>query len=45
MPDHQPVWTEVGVKELGLPTMNIEIEVEAYDPEGAAVVAKEKASA
>ncbi|KAI1861136.1 hypothetical protein JX265_009755 [Neoarthrinium moseri] len=36
MPDHHPVWTEIGVKELGLPAMHIEIEVEAYDPEGAA---------
>jgi enamine deaminase RidA (YjgF/YER057c/UK114 family) len=36
MPDHQPAWTEIAVKELGLPEMHIEIEVEAYDPEGAA---------
>ncbi|KAF3054767.1 hypothetical protein CFAM422_013252 [Trichoderma lentiforme] len=35
MPGHHPTWTELGVKELGLPTMHIEIEVEAYDPEGA----------
>ncbi|RYP22106.1 hypothetical protein DL765_001865 [Monosporascus sp. GIB2] len=36
MPNHSPVWTEVCVKEFGMPTMHIEIEVEAYDPEGAA---------
>ncbi|EMR68125.1 putative l-psp endoribonuclease family protein [Eutypa lata UCREL1] len=39
MPGHQPTWTEVGVKELGLDTMHFEIEVEALDPEGAAVAA------
>ncbi|RYP13054.1 hypothetical protein DL767_010927 [Monosporascus sp. MG133] len=37
MPDHQPAWTEVGVARLGLDTMHVEIEVEALDPEGAAV--------
>lgn len=31
-PNHKPIWTELGVKELGLPTMNFEIDVEAYDP-------------
>ncbi|KAK5997634.1 hypothetical protein PT974_02998 [Cladobotryum mycophilum] len=36
MPDHNATWTELGVKELGSPQMHIEIEVEAYDPEGAA---------
>ncbi|KAI1800398.1 YjgF-like protein [Daldinia bambusicola] len=40
MPDHQPVWTEVGVKALGLDTMHIEIEVQAYDAEGAAEARK-----
>ncbi|KAI5867874.1 YjgF-like protein [Durotheca rogersii] len=40
MPDHQPVWTEIGVKELGMPTMHIEIEVEAFDPQGAAEATK-----
>jgi enamine deaminase RidA (YjgF/YER057c/UK114 family) len=39
MPDHKPIWNEVGLKELGLPTMHIEIEVEAYDPEGAKAMA------
>lgn len=29
---HAPVWTCVGVTGLGEATMNIEIEVEAYDP-------------
>ncbi|KAI9151523.1 hypothetical protein HJFPF1_08727 [Paramyrothecium foliicola] len=35
MPDHAPIWTEIGVKKLGAPTMNVEIEVSAFDPEGA----------
>lgn len=29
MPNHQPTWTCVGVKELGLEGMMVEIEVEA----------------
>lgn len=37
MPHHQPVWTEVGVKQLGADAMNFEIEVEAFDEEGAEV--------
>lgn len=32
MPDHKPIWTEIGVRQLGLPGMNVEIEVVAYDP-------------
>ncbi|KAI3319999.1 YjgF-like protein [Xylariaceae sp. AK1471] len=36
MPDHCPVWTAVGITRLGLDGMRLEIEVEAYDPEGAA---------
>ncbi|KAI8632507.1 YjgF-like protein [Xylariaceae sp. FL1651] len=36
MPDHYPVWTAVIVTKLGLDDMHFEIEVEAYDPEGAA---------
>ena len=43
MPDHCSVWTEVGVKELGLETMHFEIEVEAYDEEGAAEASRAKA--
>jgi enamine deaminase RidA (YjgF/YER057c/UK114 family) len=35
MPDHQPLWTLLGVEKLGLPGMNIEIEVIAYDPQQA----------
>lgn len=31
MPDHQPIWTEVGVKDLGAETMHFEIDVEACD--------------
>lgn len=32
MPNHKPIWTEIGVKQLGAPNMNVEIEVVAYDP-------------
>jgi hypothetical protein len=32
MPGHSPIWTELGVKELGLKGMMFEIDVEAYDP-------------
>lgn len=35
MPNHCPVWTEIGVKQLGADKMNFEIEVEAHDEEGA----------
>lgn len=36
-PDRMPTWTELGVSHLGGgPPMRFEIEVEAYDPEGAA---------
>lgn len=45
MPDHCPVWTELGVKQLGSDLMNIEIDVEAYDEEGAAEARKAKAAA
>ncbi|KAI1164586.1 putative L-PSP endoribonuclease family protein [Nemania serpens] len=34
-PDHSPTWTAVGVARLGEDHMRIEIEVQAYDPEGA----------
>lgn len=34
MPHHQPIWTEMGVNQLGHPEMRIEIDVEAYDPPG-----------
>ncbi|MDB6050944.1 MAG: hypothetical protein JWR17_3690 [Pseudomonas sp.] len=29
MPDHTPIWTQVGVDSLGLPTMRVEIRVTA----------------
>lgn len=29
MPDHAPIWTQLGVEALGLPTMRIEIRVTA----------------
>ncbi|GAB1579951.1 RidA family protein [Bordetella petrii] len=32
MPDHAPIWTELGVEALGLPTMRIEIRVTAIVP-------------
>lgn len=35
MPEHCAVWTELGVKQLGADAMHIEIDVEAYDPDGA----------
>lgn len=31
MPDHHPIWTEIGVAELGLDGMRVEIEVSAYN--------------
>ncbi|KAJ4251048.1 hypothetical protein NW762_011698 [Fusarium torreyae] len=34
MPNHKPIWTQIGVKELGAPNMAVEIEVVAHDPEG-----------
>ncbi|KAI1074428.1 putative L-PSP endoribonuclease family protein [Whalleya microplaca] len=40
MPSHYPTWTEIGVRELGLDTMHFEIEVSAYDEEGAAEARK-----
>ncbi|KAI1503113.1 YjgF-like protein [Biscogniauxia marginata] len=44
MPDHQPVWTEVGVARLGLDELRIEVEVTAWDEEGAERVRREKES-
>ncbi|KAJ9133441.1 Endoribonuclease L-PSP [Pleurostoma richardsiae] len=35
MPDHQPIWTCVGVTRLGEDDMRVEIEVVAHDPESA----------
>ncbi|WP_460199987.1 Rid family hydrolase [Scytonema sp. NUACC21] len=32
MPNHAPIWTEVGVAALGLPKMRIEIRVTAIVP-------------
>ena len=32
MPNHQPLWTVVGVPRLGDDDMRVEIEVSAYDP-------------
>ncbi|MEO8316389.1 MAG: RidA family protein [Pseudomonadota bacterium] len=32
MPGHAPIWTQVGVAELGLPTMHVEIRVTAIIP-------------
>lgn len=33
-PDHEPLWTCVGVPRLGEEAMRVEIEVVAHDPEG-----------
>ncbi|KAH8800323.1 L-PSP endoribonuclease family protein [Xylogone sp. PMI_703] len=33
MPNHRPIWTCVGVTQLGEDGMNVEIEVVAYDPQ------------
>ncbi|KAF4943456.1 hypothetical protein FSARC_14914 [Fusarium sarcochroum] len=35
MPDHEPIWTCVGVTRLGEDDMRVEIEVVAHDPDGA----------
>jgi hypothetical protein len=35
-PDHSPIWTELGVTQLGVDEMHFEIDVEAHDPQGAA---------
>ncbi|KAL3469806.1 Endoribonuclease L-PSP/chorismate mutase-like protein [Aspergillus californicus] len=32
MPDHQPLWTCIGVSRLGFDDMRVEIEVVAHDP-------------
>lgn len=32
MPNHKPIWTQIGVKQLGLAEMRIEVEVVAHDP-------------
>ncbi|KAI1746907.1 YjgF-like protein [Xylaria castorea] len=34
-PGHQPLWTCIGVQRLGEDNMRVEIEVQAFDPEGA----------
>ncbi|QDS69480.1 hypothetical protein FKW77_006456 [Venturia effusa] len=44
MPEHKATWTQLGVKELGLDTMHFEIDVEAYDEEGAEEARKAKAT-
>lgn len=31
MPGHMPIWTMIGVKQLALPEMHVEIEVVAVD--------------
>lgn len=42
MPDHQPIWTCVGVTRLGEDDMRVEVEVVAHDPDGAAVAGEAK---
>lgn len=36
MPNHKVIWTQLGVAQLGVPQMKVEIEVVAIDAEGAA---------
>ena len=38
-PNHRPLLTCIGVKQLGLPGMRVEIEVAAHDEEGAKAAA------
>lgn len=45
MPNHAAVWTEVGVSHLGADVAHFEIEVEAFDEEGAEELSKTKARA
>ncbi|WYZ39354.1 hypothetical protein EsH8_III_001268 [Colletotrichum jinshuiense] len=35
VPNHAPILTGIGVSKLGQPGMRVEVEVSAYDPEGA----------
>ncbi|KIJ48719.1 hypothetical protein M422DRAFT_162319 [Sphaerobolus stellatus SS14] len=44
MPDHQPILTFIGVKQLGLEGMRVEVEVVAHDEEGAKVAAAERSA-
>lgn len=44
MPDHQPLWTCVGVSRLGEDDMRVEIEVVALDKEGEAAAIAEAAA-
>lgn len=39
MPDHEPIWSCVGVPRLAQEDMLVEIEVVAHDPEGAKAAA------
>ncbi|WVF68533.1 hypothetical protein IAT40_003301 [Kwoniella sp. CBS 6097] len=32
MPDHKPLWTQLGVRQLGEKDMHVEIKVQAYAP-------------
>ncbi|EOA84357.1 hypothetical protein ACJQWK_01282 [Exserohilum turcicum] len=45
LPDHRPILTCIGVNQLGLPGMRVEIECKAHDEEGAKAAAAAKASA
>lgn len=35
LPNHKPIWTMVGVARLAFDAMHVEIEVSAFDPDGA----------
>lgn len=36
MPNHKVIWTQLGVAQLGVPEMKVEIEVVAIDADAAA---------
>lgn len=44
MPNHQPLFTVIGVKQLGSKSMRVEVEVVAHDEEGAKKAAAESAA-
>ncbi len=44
MPDHRPITTCIGVKQLALEGMRVEVEVVAHDEKGAKVVAAERSA-
>lgn len=45
IPNHKPILTVIGVRELAIEGMRVEIQVAAYDPEGAERARKTSSSA